>query len=147
MNTSQSAPPGAAKRGGFTLVELMVVIVILGLLATAVGLRVIDHLAKARWSRVQADLHTIDSAIEIYVVFNKGQHPETLEALILPDEHGKKLLNRDVLPKDPWGNEYAYEPPIGTESYRVICYGADGVPGGDPNSDDRDYDTDLLRNE
>ncbi len=147
MNTSQSVPRRAAKRGGFTLAELMVVIVILGLLATAVAPRLLDRLTDAKWGRVKADLHAINTAVEQFMISNAGQAPNSLEVLILPDAHGKKFLNRDTLPKDPWGNEYAYEPPIGTDDHRVICYGADGVPGGDPMSDDKDYDTIMLRNE
>ena len=119
-------------------------IVIIGLLATAGAPQLLDRLGEAKWGRVEADLHTIDSAVEQYMISNAGQAPNSLEVLVLPDENGKKYLKRDTLPKDPWGNEYGYEPPIGTQDYRIICYGRDGAPGGE--GDDRDYDTHQLRN-
>ena len=65
--------------------------------------------------------------------------------MVTPDVNGATYLDRDTLPRDPWGNEYEYRPPEGVETYVIVCYGADGVPGGD--GDDRDYSFRDLKNE
>ena len=67
-----------------------------------------------------------------------------MEILITPDPNGKKYLDLDVLPTDPWGNPFEYVPPQGTEGFRVICYGKDGAPGGD--GDDKDFDNVMIKN-
>ena len=133
------------KRGGFTLIELMVVIVIIGLLVTVVGPNVIGYLTQGKWTRVKADIRALNDAVDNYMLRNMGSFPDTLEVLILPDEFGHAYLNRETLPKDPWGNEYMYEPPSGGEKFLVLTYGADGAPGG--QGDDRDYTNRDLLNE
>ena len=144
MNTSLNTPGPTARRGGFTLAELMVVIVILGLLATAVAPKLLDRLADAKWGKADVDLHTIDQAVIQYMIANAGRQLDSLEQLVLPDENGKRFLDRDNVPKDPWGNEYGYEPPVGREPYLVICYGRDGAPGGE--GDDRDVTSRDIKN-
>ena len=146
-------PPAAHPIYAFCTCVVPILIAVVGLvfvvffpgLQTRTDPSMLDRLAEAKWGKVKADLYTINMAIVRYAISNRGSFPDSLGVLILTDRHGKKLLKRDSVPKDPWGNEYVYEPPIGSESHRVICYGADGVPGGDPNSDDRDYDTVMLR--
>ncbi len=126
------------------VVGALVVVVLLQIRTVPPLSALLDRLGEAKWGRVRADLHTIDSAVEQYMISNAGQAPHSLEVLVTPDEHAKKYLKRDTLPMDPWGNEYAYEPPFGTQDHRIICYGRDGAPGGE--GDDRDYDTVMLRN-
>jgi general secretion pathway protein G len=134
--------PGAA---GFTLAELMVVIVIIGLLATLVVPNVLGRLARANLARATADIVTITRAIEGYAVENAGRFPESLEALVTPDARGHTFLGRETLPVDPWGTPYLFEPPTtDAGKYRVISYGKDGQPGG--TGDDADLDNVRIRN-
>ncbi len=135
----------SSKRRGFTLAELMVVIVIIGLLVTVVGPNVLKYLTKGKWVRVKADIHTLDGAVTNYAIFNAGNFPDTMQLLVEKDANGNAFLNRDTLPKDPWGNEYLYEPPGGGNKFRIYTYGADGAVGGE--GDDADYDNHMLRNE
>ena len=107
-------------RRAFSLIEVMVVIVILGLLATAVVLSVDGYLDRAKINRAKSDISTIVSAIEIYKL-NNGHVPRMDEGL-------------DKLPlktrKDPWGRKYEYRTPGATEPYEVFSLGADGAEGG-----------------
>jgi len=124
--------PRAARTAGFSLAEMMVVIVILGLLATLVVPNVIDHLKRAIRQKATTDITTIAKAIDSYAIVNGGRYPESLEALVTPDENGATFLDRRKLPKDPWEAEYMYEIPHGDERRpEVYSYGKDGVPGGE----------------
>ncbi|HED65508.1 MAG TPA: type II secretion system protein GspG [Planctomycetes bacterium] len=135
MQTFQ--PTRSARRSAFTLAELMVVIVIIGLLATLVVPNVVAKLAAASSKKAVADITTISGAIEEYTINNNGRYPDSLDVLIQEDERGYKILNRDTLPKDPWGNEYYYEPPVGGgQNFIVGSYGKDGIPGGEGDNAD-----------
>ncbi len=125
-----------AAKAGFSLAELMVVILIIGLLTTLVVPRVIDSLGEAKWGKVRADLGSIAGALNQYAMNNGGECPNSLELLVQNDDNGKRYLNVTIVPKDPWSNEYVYNPPEGINEFEVICYGKDGVPGGE--GDDRD---------
>jgi len=133
-----------ALRAGFTLAELMVVIVIIGLLATLVVPNVMSKLFQANITKAKADIVNISSGVEEWAMLNGGTFPESLESLVQKDENGHSILNADVVPKDPWGNPYVYEPPQGGQPFRVISYGRDGSPGGE--SDDKDLDNVMIRN-
>ncbi len=134
-----------SKRRGFTLAELMVVIVIIGLLVTVVGPNVMQYLGKGKMARVKADIYGIVQGVESYAALNMGNFPDDLQLLVTPDENNITYLNRETLPKDPWGNEYLYDPPGGGNKFRVYTLGADGSQGGE--GDDADYDNHMLRNE
>jgi len=138
--TRRSARPA---RHGFSLAELMVVIVILGLLATLVATNVVPMLFKANTTVVKSDINAICSAIDNYLINNGNKAPDSLDVLITPDENGHTYLKS--LPPDPWKNAYVYEPPVGTRPYRVICYGRDGQPGGEGEDADMDNVTILER--
>lgn len=129
---------------GFTLAELMVVIVIIGLLATLVVPNVVQKLFKATRTTAEANINTIAQSLDDYAVQNMGRYPESLEALVTPDENGHTYLNRETVPKDPWNNEFIYEPPSGGRKLNIISYGKDGSPGGD--GDDADISLEVLRN-
>ena len=131
-------------RAGFTLAELMVVIVIIGLLATVVVPNVVSKLGKSMRSKAEFDIAAIAQSLDSYAVENMGRFPETLEALVTPDAQGQTYLNRETVPIDPWGNPYVYEPPTGGRKLNVISYGKDGVPGGE--GDDADITHEQLRN-
>ncbi len=114
---------------GMTLIEIMVVLVILGLIASAVVIAVFPQLQKARVDRTTLDIGNIDSALKLYNA-RKGKFPDTTTGL-------KALVDMEILdkmPKDAWGNDYVYTLENGRPV--VTSYGADGVPGGDgPNTD------------
>jgi general secretion pathway protein G len=132
-------------RTGFTLAELMVVIVIIGLLATLVVPNVVRKLFVANVAKAKADIVAIAEAVTDYAVQNGGRFPDNLEALVTPDENGHSYLDQETVPKDPWGNEYYFEPPpSGSQKFRVISYGKDGAPGGE--GDDADIDNVKIKN-
>jgi general secretion pathway protein G len=114
---------------GMTLIEIMVVLVILGLIASAVVIAVFPQLQKARVDRTTLDIGNIDSALKLYNA-RKGKFPDTATGL-------KALVDMEILdkmPKDAWGNDYVYTLENGRPV--VTSYGADGVPGGEgPNTD------------
>ena len=131
-------------RKGFTLAELMVVIVIIGLLATLVVPNVVKRLLYATRAKAEADIVAIAQSLDEYAVQNMGRHPDSLEALVTPDSNGHTYLQRETVPVDPWGNAYVYEPPAGGRKLNVISYGKDGTPGGE--GDDADITYEQLRN-
>lgn len=134
-----------ASQGGFSLAELMVVIVIIGLLATVVVPNVLGRLFQGQIGKAKADIVAIEHALSQYAVENSGRFPDSLEALITPDANGNTYLDRETVPKDPWGNEYVYEPPGPGQNKAIVkTYGADGVPGGEEK--DRDFDNIMIKN-
>ncbi len=140
MKLSNHRRRGSA--AGFSLAELMVVIVIIGLLATLVIPNVISKLGKANVAVVKTDITTIAQGVNEYYLNNNGRFPDSLESLVIEDANGDKILDRDTVPKDPWGNEYVYE--LNGNSFTVSSYGADGQPGGEGK--DRDIDNNMIKN-
>jgi general secretion pathway protein G len=139
FRTAGSAETGRRLREGFSLAEMMVVIVIIGLLATLVVPNVIQKLNNAMRGKVKSDIMAIDSALKEYYINNGGRYPDTLEALVTPDENGHTYLDQRSIPLDPWKNEYMYEPPASGEPRpRVYSYGKDGQPGGEGDEADVD---------
>ena len=124
---------------GFTLIELMAVLVILGILGTIVVVNVAPIFQRANLEKIKADMAQTSKALEIYK-FNELTYPSTsegLEALILPHSGLKNpfLYPEDgyisSLPIDPWGNEYIYEnPPRKSKKFDLYTFGADGMEGG-----------------
>ena len=130
--------PNALSEKGFTLVELMVVIVIIGLLATLVALTVLPQLGKANGQKAKVDIATLDSALELYRL-NNLTYPATSDGLGALLSAPPSLTDPSryqaggyikKLPKDPWGRDYRYEYPGKHSSYDIYTLGADGVPGG-----------------
>jgi len=110
-----------ARRQGFSLIEIMVVIVIIGMLAGAVAIGVGGYMETARHNRARSDLATIKDAIEAYHLTH-GRYPGNeagLEALPLENT------------RDPWGRPYAYHKPGEKGPYEVYTLGADGREGGE----------------
>lgn len=132
-----------ASRRGFSLAELMVVIVILGLLATLVVPSVVDKLKGAQRGKARTDIMAIANALEEYAILNAGRYPDSLEVLITPDANGHTYLKQRQLPRDPWGHEYLYEPPYGGEQRpRVYTLGRDNAVGGE--GEDADLDNFMI---
>jgi len=120
---------------GFTLIELMIVVVILGLLATVVMPRILNRPEQARRMKAKLDIRNIESALALFKT-DTGRFPTTsqgLEALVT--DPGIKGYNRDgyleKVPIDPWGNKYIYiSPGIHSRDYDLESYGKDGEDGG-----------------
>lgn len=133
-----------SRTAGFTLVELMVVIVILGLLATVVAINVLPSQNRAMVEKARADISTLEQAVEQYQIDNL-RPPTTqqgLQALVEPPSGLSRperyrpggYIRR--LPQDPWGNAYLYAQPGRQGPFDVYSLGADGQPGGE--GDDAD---------
>jgi general secretion pathway protein G len=121
-----------------TLIEILVVLVILGLIATAVAVNVVGAAGKARTDRAKTDVQRIASeGVEAFRVM-RGRYPSTEEGLkVLIDEKFLKA-NKDGKLVDPWDREYIYLSPgqQHPDAFDVKSYGADGQPGGtDENAD------------
>lgn len=125
-------------QAGFSLAEMMVVIVIIGLLATMVVPSVMKKLNKANVTTAKANIIAIDGALESYAIDNGMRYPDNLEVLIEKDDNGEAYLKLTTLPKDPWNMEFMYEPPTSGETYRIYTLGKDGVPGGEGDNADID---------
>ena len=112
---------------GFTLVELMVVIVIIGLLATVVIINVMPATDKAAVTKAKADVSTLEQGVEMYRL-NKLRYPSAAEGLQAVSAEG--YVKR--LPKDPWGKPYVYAAPgKNGRAFDIYSYGADGREGGE----------------
>jgi general secretion pathway protein G len=130
------------KRGaqaGFTLIEIMVVVVILGILAAVVVPRIMDRPDQARITKAAQDIRILENSLRLYRLDN-FVYPTTeqgLEALVVrpttPPEprRWKEGGYVDRLPRDPWGNEYQYLNPGVHGEIDIFSYGADGRPGGE----------------
>jgi len=123
---------------GFTLLELMVVVVILSILALVVVPRIIDRPDQARVARVRSDLAVISGAVKLYKLDN-FRYPTTEQGLLaLVQRPASEPVPAnwaqngyvDRLPKDPWGGEYQYLSPGIHDTFDIFTLGADGVAGG-----------------
>ena len=126
---------------GFTLIELMVVIVILGILVSFIAPRLMGRPDEAKQVKARIQMESLETAIKLYKL-DSGMYPTTeqgLQALVEQPQTGnlpKKwrkggYLEKGKVPKDPWGNEFVYLSPGAHGDYDIIAYGADGVPGGE----------------
>lgn len=116
---------------GFTLVELMVVVVIVGIMATVVTVSVTDYLISGKQSAARNEIAQIKNALELfYTEFDRyPTNDEGLTLLVKPTaRHPNGILQGDLL--DPWNNPYQYIYPGVHRTYDIICYGANKVDGG-----------------
>lgn len=126
---------------GFSLIELIVVLVILGLLATVVGPQVIKRLGQGKSEIAKLQIDQLEGALGLFR-FDVGRYPtsgEGLQALIgnpgIQNWSGP-YLEKSSLPKDPWGREYEYRSPGQHGDFDLWSNGADGVPGGEGDNAD-----------
>lgn len=132
---------------GFTLIEILIVMVIIGLLAALVGPRMFGKVGKSKQKAAKAQISLFETALDTYRL-DVGKYPTTdmgLEVLrIKPD--GLEKWDGPYLPKeipmDPWGKPYEYRSPSEHGDYEIVSTGADGGPGGD----DEDMDITSWQN-
>ncbi len=133
-----------SNQDGFTLIEIMVVILILGLLATIVVQSLRGATDKAKRVKAQADIAELKTGLDRYYL-DAGSYPTSdqgLQALVAAPSGGQVPANYESggylqsIPKDPWGNPYFYQ--SDGNSYVLKSYGADGVEGGDGKNADID---------
>jgi general secretion pathway protein G len=135
----------AARSRGFTLIEIMVVVVIISVLIGLVAPNIMGRVDDARVTAAKADIATISQALDMYRIDN-GQYPSTeqgLEALVqkpsgTPEPRNwnpSGYMKKKTLPKDPWGGEYQYvRYPDG--GFDLLSYGSDGREGGEGHDAD-----------
>jgi general secretion pathway protein G len=133
------------RQSGFTLIEIMVVVVILAVLGALVVPKILENVDKARVTRAQSDIRAIQTALDLYRLDN-FKYPTTeqgLQALVKQPSDPTITNYRSggylpSLPKDPWNNPYQYvSPGADGRDYEITTYGRDGKPGGEG------YDADI----
>jgi general secretion pathway protein G len=140
-----------ANQNGFTLIELMVVIVILGILAGLIVPRIMNRPEEAKQLKAKMQIESIGTALKLYKL-DMGKYPTTeegLQALVTAPaaDNASKwrkggYLEKGKVPRDPWENEFIYLSPGANGDYDLISYGADGVAGGEEtNKDITSWDT------
>lgn len=129
---------------GFTLIEIMVVVVILGILAGIVVPRILERPEEARRVKAAVQIKSLEEALALYKLDN-GLFPSTeqgLQALVTKPETGlipsryREGGYLKKIPLDPWGNDYVYLCPGIHDDYDLISYAADGEPGGEEKNAD-----------
>jgi general secretion pathway protein G len=124
------------KSRGFTIIELLIVMAILGMLAVMVAPNLFSKADSARRDAALSQISGIGSALAAHRL-DVGQYPDSLEGL-MTNTTGRSTWDgpyiRSAVPKDPWGNDYVYSS-TGSQ-YTLISYGADGSPGGEDNDAD-----------
>ena len=133
---------------GFTLMELLVVVIILGILATYVGVKLVREPERARINQTKIQIQALEQALKMYQMDN-GDYPSTeqgLKALVEKPSTGSiprswkegGYLEKNRVPKDPWDNEYVFMNPglHNPNGVDVFSYGPDGQPGGDGDNAD-----------
>jgi general secretion pathway protein G len=131
---------------GFTLIELMVVIVILGILAGLIVPRIMGRPEEAKQLNAKLTIQSLETSLRLYKLDN-GSYPTTeqgLEALIQAPDTGSVpkhyreggYIEKGRIPLDPWDNEFVYLSPGVHNEYDIVSYGADGVPGGEGKDKD-----------
>jgi general secretion pathway protein G len=132
----QSSPRRRRRReGGFTLVEILVVITIIGLIMALVGPRVLNYLSESKAKAAKIQIESFSSALDLYYL-DLGRYPTTNEGLgaltqgnNAPGWNGP-YLRGGVVPNDPWGHSYVYRSPGQRAPYDIVSLGSDGQEGG-----------------
>ena len=131
---------------GFSFIELMVVVVILGILAGMIVPRYMGRTDEAKAVKAKVDIAAIETSLKMYRLDN-GTYPSTEQGLLAliekpstepaaPNWNENGYLDKKTLPKDPWGRDYLYLSPGVHEEFDIISYGADGASGGEGKNAD-----------
>jgi len=129
------------KTGGFTLLELLVVMVIMGLLVGYVGPKYFAQIGKSEVKATRAQINALGKALDQFRLDN-GHYPSTEEGLAALVEHPANEARWDgpyltkAVPPDPWGNPYVFTNPGEHGDYDLLSYGKDGRPGGEGENAD-----------
>ncbi len=127
------------KKRGFTLIELMIVVSIIGVLSAIVVPKLMQRAQEAKVTAAMMQIKNFKTALEMFYLDN-GFYPSTeqgLQALVKKPTTGREPKHYrsggyiEKIPRDPWGNPYIYRCPGEHGAYDIISYGADGEPGGD----------------
>jgi len=132
----------AAGEGGFTLVEILVVIAIIALIMSLVGPRVLNYLAESKVKAARIQIQSFASALDLFNL-DTGRYPTSSEGLTALVRNPGNItawngpyLKSAAVPDDPWGNKYIYRSPGEHGAYDIISYGSDGHEGGDGTAAD-----------
>lgn len=125
-----------AAQAGFTLIEMLVVITIIGLIMALVAPRVLNYLSESKVKAAKIQIASFESALDLYYL-DAGHYPSSSEGLAAlvqrPSDSGAwngPYLKGGVVPTDPWGHPYVYRSPGEHGAYDIISYGVDGQQGG-----------------
>lgn len=113
------------EESGFTLIELILVVVIIGILAGAVTLSFAGRSEEARIARARHDIVVYQDAVDMFAIDNNDTYPKSLNELV----GGKRTYLRSGVKKDPWGRDYIYVYPGKHGSYDIFSAGKDGISG------------------
>ena len=137
LQTSVTRPARRRRKGeaGFTLVEILVVITIIGLIMALVGPRVLNYLSESKAKAAKIQIESFSSALDLYYL-DLGRYPTSNEGLAAltqannaPGWNGP-YLRGGVVPNDPWGHSYVYRSPGQRAPYDIVSLGSDGQEGG-----------------
>ena len=138
---------------GFTLVEMLVVITIIGLIMGLIGPRVLNYLSESKFKAAKIQLQSFASALDLFYI-DAGRFPSTAEGLaaLVKQTPGVSAWNGPYLrggnvPNDPWSHGYVYRSPGEHSPYDIISYGSDGQEGGSGVAADITLDNTTAKNE
>jgi general secretion pathway protein G len=131
-----------AAEAGFTLVEMLVVITIIGMIMALVGPRVLNYLGESKVKAAKIQIESLSSALDLYYL-DEGRYPTSSDGLVAlvqrtgnsPTWNGP-YLKGDLVPADPWGHPYLYRSPGEHGAYDILSYGSDGQEGGTGTASD-----------
>jgi general secretion pathway protein G len=137
-----SRPAKRDSDGGFTLVELLVVLVILSLIMGLVAPRVLGYLSDARVRSAKLQIDSLSAALDLFYL-DAGRYPSQSEGLTVlikrppsVDNWNGPYLKQSALPEDPWGHPYQYQVPGKAGPYAIVSLGSDGREGGSADAGD-----------
>lgn len=141
MNGKNITFSSSARAAGFSLIELLIVLVIIGLLAAAVGPSLYKRIKPAKQTVTRDQIQSFMLALDNFFI-DTGQYPTAQQGLAALRDNTQNIKGWDgpyllkEIPKDPWGNRYVYRTPGRNGGYEMVSYGKDGVAGGtDENQD------------